>query len=68
MNYVTPRSHVAILKWGLIYKFTIKIISNDITAKFWLPEFFDGDVVVIFSISKDVPEVEKLLQVTINLF
>jgi trk system potassium uptake protein len=29
---------------------------------------FDGDIVVIFSISKDVPEVEKLLQVTINLF
>ena len=29
---------------------------------------YDGDVVVIFSISKDIPEVEKLLQVTINLF
>ena len=29
---------------------------------------YDGDIVVIFSISKDVPEVEKLLQVTINLF
>ena len=31
-------------------------------------KIFDGDIVVIFSISKDVPEVEKLLQVTINLF
>mgnify|MGYP006141562857 FL=1 len=29
---------------------------------------YDGDIVVIFSISKDIPEVEKLLQVTINLF
>ena len=31
-------------------------------------KIFDGDIVVIFSISKDVPEVERLLQVTINLF
>ena len=31
-------------------------------------KIFDGDIVVIFSISKDIPEVEKLLQVTINLF
>jgi len=31
-------------------------------------KIFDGDIVVIFSISKDVPEVEKLLQVTLNLF
>jgi len=31
-------------------------------------KIYDGDIVVIFSISKDVPEVEKLLQVTINLF
>ena len=31
-------------------------------------KIYAGDIVVIFSISKDVPEVEKLLQVTINLF
>jgi hypothetical protein len=55
MNYVTPRSHVAIFKLGLIYKLTIKIISDTITAKFWLPKFFDGDVVqFIFNFLKNL--------------
>jgi len=31
-------------------------------------KILDGDVIVIFSISKDVPEVEKLLQVSIDFF
>ena len=28
----------------------------------------NGDIVVIFAISKDIPELEKLLQVSIDLF
>ena len=28
----------------------------------------EGDVIVLFALSKDVPEVEKLLQVSIDFF